>query len=780
MRTNRKRNLLFILIISVTISLLLSVSSILNIVSFKNTYVDATASSSAIVASGTVNKIEYTLKYGKSLDNYYGIEELFEELESLYGYLNITYIADGSGEILYKSEFAENAKAPDELSGYAASAIETGENQIWIENDTQHILLPIRDRSQTAIAALGLSYNVNMLDEAIGVYVDDSVLYTATAIGFGIALLVLLFFLIRHGFHYKPLLLIVITVVVAANIVFGATAYDVFSNGYLALTHNTSDIFYEKIRSDVDAVVSQGVNYDDLEGMDQYFDDLVSRTNELQSIRFSPSGVPDENSDYLNSYALSADASGNKVKLVIEVSQKYVESKITTILIEIIVSIITALMIAAEVIIFILAALTSEEKVSCLRTKAAMKEDDKCYQPVGIVRGLSFFFSMFRYMAMAFVSLVIIEIYKPVTVFGFTLPYELVISLPLTAQMISSMLGSYISGKISDRSGWKAAACTGILLMAVGSVFSAVSSAPLFFVGAQLIFGLGLGVGKTAMDLYAVMVSSEEKMEDYTSGANASCIVGLSCASAIGAIIAGALGYSGAYLVMAGMGILVSLLIVIFGRNIKGAGESAEDKEETAKPRAKGAFDARFISYILFLVFPYYFVIMFVDYLFPVFANTQGVTTSQIGYVFLAYGVATSYIGTFLCRVLTKKVRTVLLMCTLVLALAAGLGVFSVYNNIALAIAMVLLIALCDGIMPSLQFKLVYNLPTTQKIGFSRALGIEGFFTGAISAVAPMVFSFVMTKGNFGFMIASFIVAVCAFLFGGINLKADKGGNENA
>ena len=105
---------------------------------------------------------------------------------------------------------------------------------------------------------------------------------------------------------------------------------------------------------------------------------------------------------------------------------------------------------------------------------------------------------------------------------------------------------------------------------------------------------------------------------------------------------------------------------------------------------------------------------------------------------------------------------------------------FSVYNNITLAICMVLLIALCDGIMPSLQFKLVYNLPTTQKIGFSRALGIEGFFTGAISAVAPMVFSFVMTKGNTGFMIASGIVAVCAFLFGSINVKGDKGGMLDA
>ncbi|MBQ5771567.1 MAG: MFS transporter [Clostridia bacterium] len=779
MRGNRKRNLLFILIISITISLLLSLSSVLNIVSFRNTYVEATASSNAVVASGTVNTIEYTLKYGKSLDNYYGMEELFEELQELYGYLDLTYIADSEAKVLYASDFQKDAGMPSELKDYLSAALETKQTQIWLEGSSQQMLLPIRDRAGNAIAALGISYDVNMLNETIQNYVDDSVLYTVIAIAFGVCMLILLFFLIRHGFNYKPLLLIVIAVVVTANIVFGITAYKVFSNGYLALTHQTSDIFCQKILSDVDSVVSQGVKYDELEGMDQYFEDLVSRTQELESISLTH-GAAGENSEFINTYALAPDAAGNEASLVIEVSQKFVEGKITTILIEIVVSIITALMIAAEVIIFILAALTSKEKVCRLRAKAVVKEADKCCQPVGIVRGLSFFFSMFRYMAMAFVSLVIIDIYRPVTVFGFTLPYELVISLPLTAQMVTSMLGSYISGKISDRAGWKTAACAGIALMAVGSVFSALSKAPLMFVLSQLIFGLGLGVGKTAMDLYAVMVSSEEKMEDFTSGANASCIVGLSCASAIGAIIAGALGYSGAYLVMACMGILVAFMVVIFGQNVRGNEGASEEETDAPAKGKKGAFDLRFISYILFLVFPYYFVIMFVDYLFPVFANTQGVTTAQIGYVFLAYGVATSYIGTFLCRILTKKVRTVLLMGALVLALAAGLGVFSVYNNITLAICMVLLIALCDGIMPSLQFKLVYNLPTTQKIGFSRALGIEGFFTGAISAVAPMVFSFVMTKGNTGFMIASGIVAVCAFLFGSINVKGDKGGMLDA
>ncbi len=783
MKTNKKRNLLFILIISLTISALLGISSVLNIVSFRNTYVEATASSSAIVASGTVNKIEYTLKYGKSLDNYYGIEELFNELQDLYGYLDQVFIADETGAVLYRTAFTEDAAPPEQLADIARYNIVSGDNQIWLEGNIQQILLPIRDRAGTVIASLGISYDIAMLDGMISEYVDDALLYTAVAIAAGISLLVVLFYVVRHGFQFRPLLFIVILVVLAANIIFGVTAYQVFSDGYRALTHHTSDIFYDKIRADMEGVIVKGVGYDELEGMDQYFSDMVERTDELELIALAQ---PDETASdpaYVRFYPLAADGHGNTARLKIQVSRQYVDSKITTILIEIAVSIITAFMIAAEVIIFILAAVTSTEKVTRLRAKAVVKDKDTCYQPYGIVRGLAFFFSMFRYMAMAFVSLVIIEIYRPLVIFGMEIPYELVISLPLTAQMISSMIGSYLSGKVSDRFGWKVAACGGMLLMAAGSLCSAMSSSCLPFIGSQLLFGLGLGVSKTAVDLYAVMVSSEQKMEEYTSNANASGVVGLSCASAIGAIIAGALGYSGAYYVMAVIGILVTLLVVLFGQNVLGS-EDAPATEEAAQntPRAKkkGGIDIQFIAYILFLVLPYYFVIMFIDYLFPVFANDRGMTTAQIGYVLLAYGVVTSYIGTFLCRVLSKRVRTVLLMSAIVLALAAGLGVFSLYNNVALAVAMVMLIALCDGIMPSLQFRLVEHLPTTHRIGFSRALGIEGFFTGAISAVAPMIFTFVMTTGNTGFMIAAALVALCAILFGAINNKVKEGEVENA
>ncbi|MFV0412066.1 MAG: MFS transporter [Oscillospiraceae bacterium] len=765
MKTALKRNLSFLAIISITVSALIGLSSVLNIISFRNTYLEATAASNAIVADGTVNKIEYTLRYGRNLDNYYGIDDLFEELQSLYGYLGSVYITGTNGDILYKEVFSgAEFSPPQELNEHLQSILAAGGTQAWLEEDTQQLLLPIRDKAGQTIAGLGFGYPTSAVGNDIREYTHSAVLYTLAAIAVGIVLLVGLFFLVRHRFQFSRLLTIVIFVVIIANVFFGINISNVFTSGYMAMTRQMSGIYHQKIQNDVEGVINSGIAYAELEGMDLYFEDMVAATQEIEHISMGLQ-VGASQSAYVNIYEFPPDDTGAKSYLQIEVSRTYVESKIKGILVEIAVSIVTALMIAAEVIIFILAIFTGGGKVSRLRAQTIHKEKNVSYQPYGVVRGLAFFFSMFRYMAMAFVSLVIIEIYRPIYIGNHQIPYALVISLPLTAQMFSSMLGAYLSGKLCGRAGWKPAACLGILLMALGSLLCGLVHSPVPFIGCQLIFGLGLGISKTAVDLYSVVVASDGQMETYTSNANAATVVGLSCASAIGAIIASALGYSGAYLVMACVGVFVAALMLFFGQNIvvEEAKETKKEKPPSSLQKRARPFDLQFALYIVFLVVPYYFSIMFVDYLFPVFANEKGMPTVTIGYIFLAYGIATSYVGTFLCRVLSKKIRTLALMFIILVALGAGLGAFALYGNLVLAIGFVLFIALCDGIMPSLQFKFLYTLPITGRIGFSRTLGIEGFFSGAISAGAPVVFSLMMV--NEKFMAAAAVILVCALVF---------------
>ena len=347
-------------------------------------------------------------------------------------------------------------------------------------------------------------------------------------------------------------------------------------------------------------------------------------------------------------------------------------------------------------------------------------------------------------------------------------------SLPLSAQVFISMITSYISGSVIGKFGWKKSTLGGMIVMIVGTFVSSLAREPIPFILAQMIMGTGLGFAKMGIDIYAVVVSSERDMPAYTAGANAGIIVGFSASAALGALIASIFGYSGAYVVMTGLGIIVFCLIFFFGMNAaprKDEPEAAPDGGEAGAQR----FDLRFPAYILFIIIPYFFTMMFVDYFFPVYANGEGVTTDVIGYVMLLYGIATAYIGTWLCPRLTKKIPATALMPMVLLILAASFFIFAIHNFVAVAVLIVILIGIADGIMPSIQFVYVYGLPFSKKIGFSKALGIEGFFSSMIGAAAPVIFGVVMMYGNGGLAVVAVLIAAACILFALMNGIGRKG-----
>jgi predicted MFS family arabinose efflux permease len=368
-------------------------------------------------------------------------------------------------------------------------------------------------------------------------------------------------------------------------------------------------------------------------------------------------------------------------------------------------------------------------------------------------------------MPIAFVPIVMAHIYKPV----FGLPYEIMISIPITAQIFMSIFSSWVCGAVVARKGWRPVAFFGIAFMIVGAVVAAFSAEPLLFIFSQLIFGFGLGCAKTAFDIFSVISASSENIEAYTSNSNAGIITGLSCSAALGAAIAGVAGYFGAFITMALFGLALLLLIRIFAVNIV---QRPHPEEKTVTDNASvPRFDKKFAYYILLLIIPYSFVSMYLDYFFPVYADANGMSTGNIGHVFLLYGIATAYVGTFICNRFSKSVKTALFMASLLLIAGCVMGVFSVYANLALAVAFVLLMGITDGIMPSLQYRYVFSLDISKRYGISRVIGMEGTFAGIIRGVSPFIFSLVMIYGETGLLISSVAVMAAAVILFALNVK---------
>lgn len=752
---NQKKKHQFQAVMSLFIVAIVFFMTFINTSEFKKDYTDSAAENNYIILDSIVERIEYGIRYGKRLDNYYDIDNIFADLET-YCETDQYFITDMNGERLYGKEIPEWFS--DELVRLAA---DDSDYTVLTEGKTTGILTKIMNGEET-IGFAGIFYQMDNTDKVTGSYVQWMYLFAGIVSLIGIFVFLLLFRLVKHEWNAGKLTGILLPLIIVLNIAAVGNSYFVLHDGYTAITDEVAQKLLEKNTDDITRLIEAGVNYGDISQTEEYYEEITEQVEQLESIRL----VMQEEEGFINR-ELPEDSTGEKGYLSVMVSQEYVNRRVRSALINVVVAAVTEVMIASELLSFLVGLLV---KPHDSRKKKRETDGKVSLEHIEVVRGLSFFFAAFRYMSMAFMTVVLAEIYKPIVVFGYTIPYELVMSFPLSAQVFISMITSYISGAITNKRGWKAVSLFGVFVMCIGTLLSAFAKAPIPFILAQMVVGTGLGFAKMGIDIYAVAVASEEDMSAYTSGSNASLIVGLSSSSLIGALFADTFGYSGAYLAMTAVGLLVMVLVFLFGQDvIPQAGKKEETPNHTVKNTEKR--DSRFGAYLLFMIIPYFFIMMFVDYFFPVYAVEQGVTVDEIGYVTLFYGIATAYIGAKLCDRLMKRMQPVLLMAVIMFILAGSIFLFSVRNYVPFAVLIVLLIGVADGIMPSAQFDYLYHLPISQKIGFSWALGIEGFFSSLIGAAAPMVFSIVMMQGNGGLAVVAVVVCICALLFITINGK---------
>ena len=734
---------IFVVIIGLFIAAVVFFNTVLNMSSFRSSYVEAETENNLVVLDNILERIEYGLRYGKQLNNYYDLESIFADAEK-YCYSDAFFICDAECNGLYGVE------VPSWVSS------EIGEKHTtYEENENTWLLSPIR-KGEDIAGYVGIRFKVD-LNEASAL--TDRMYRTAIWISAGgILLFLILFLLVKHQMKPKPLLRIIIPVVLAVNLLIVLDVHFAIREGYQSIADRMAEKLITKSADDINALIDKGVRYSDISDTEETF----KRLTELEQIESAGMAVARE--EGAKSAQLVTDSEGGQYYLLVRVSEDYVNGKVMSATLNVVVSSVTAIMIAYELLIFLMGILIEEKKDRRHMQEQTGKTD---LEHVELVRGLSFFFATFRYMSVAFMAVVLAQIYIPVSIFGHEIPYEIVMSLPLSMQVLISMLTSFLSGMLIDRRGWKRITLFGVLIMSAGTLLSSFAKEPIPFILAQMVVGTGLGFARMGIDVYAVTVASEHNMSVYTANSNAAIIVGFSCAASVGALLAGVFGYSGAYLAMTVTGVVVFLLIYIYGMDAI----QVRKKEEVQKKQKIG-FDPRFFAYILFIVAPYSFIMMFVDYFFPVFAVGKGVTMEIIGVVMLLYGMATAYIGTWICKKEGNKVSPAVLLTTCLLVLAVTIGVFAFREYVVLAALIVLTIGVADGIMPSMQFEYLYQLPLSERIGFSRTLGIEGFFSSLIGAAAPVIFSVVIMAG--GLYIIAGVVLLCAVLFYLINRKKVK------
>jgi hypothetical protein len=257
-----KNKLLFIMLCLA--ALLVVMFSSLNIKdrSIREVYEDLTFMRIALEARQYISQVEYDIKYGRQLDNFYDMQETLKGVQSCSSYMEGAYIVSASAKLLYQSGLNEgislNIPKDQVYPSGKLFIMEEGVGHYYLTN-------PIKDGSGKIVGYLIMCIGKNAVSNAVSDYNLQNKVQTAIIVLeiFGIYLFILSRIKSnkKNQVALKLMLVLSITVTVAAALDTGmvlARFYQVANDA----AHQSADKMAQSLQSEVDSVIAKGVSAD--------------------------------------------------------------------------------------------------------------------------------------------------------------------------------------------------------------------------------------------------------------------------------------------------------------------------------------------------------------------------------------------------------------------------------------------------------------------------------------------------------------------------------------
>lgn len=761
------------------VTLVLLFSAYLNIGSFRSNYVKSLIGSYSVAGGEARRQIEYALLYGKSLENFANIEEILALIPEDTPAIRAVSIILPDGRIVFDLQGPVSARQlPNALFDKADFSEDHKHNAFtWmLYEEDYHAFLPIHDRQENWVGTLGLAFDSDAVDQQTLSFLLRGAGYMMT-VGLGaLLLLALLLAMVRvvdrdGNIHHRRVAWLLIVVLSAAQLANAAVNITQFKQGYPELLRENAQLTGTIIRKTIEGVIAKGVSYPELVGVDDWFASILEATPEIGhidietdqgDILFSTDLIPGKamaseamdgagtaglgragNGQVEEGYSLhlpmKADASGGTATLDLVLAEEHVSGKVFDLVLDAATMLITSFFFMGELVIFF--GLMLKRRVAIERSRLAgavsLMQDRE-----DLVRPLAFLLLLSGYLSVSFIPLRMIELYEPL----FGLSRTVIIGLPITVEMFGAFLSSLFIGHAIDRRGWRPAFLGGILVFGIGTALSGLASTAQDFIAARGIVGLGYGVAWMAL---RGLVAAGESGRAQTKGfsvLNAGIFAGQNCGAVLGAMLAERLGfdivfYLAAALVPATIGFA---LLLVPNMHLKPTEEPGHWLQRT-----RNFFgDPSLLAFLLLVTIPSAAVGMFLNYFFPIFAHSLGISQGNIGRGFLAYGVCMIYIGPLLIRLIGNRRNARQMMVIAGFLGVLSLTVFTLNPSFATAVAAVVLLGISESLGLVSQNSFFINLPAALAFGRGKALSVFSAIKKAGQMLGPSVFGLATILGT--------------------------------
>ena len=784
-RTNRfslRTPLRVTFFITGTLLFALVLNMALSTLSLEKIYTDSLISEYTVIGRYYSRKIERSLSFGKILPKFIGMPKLLNDIKKQNQKIYQIFIFSAEKEPLFSLNQDMPSSASAILDQEVASRLQNMSDDFWHYKDSSyHLIFALSEGSSFAKNVQGYMEIVlpelivkNKIEELIIASGKLLVIFSVSS-ALVFLLLALLFLPAgrkkrKYTFSLKTRTLLATSLVLILSQV-GFSYFDVsgFRDRYFENIREKCQAMGKLLQIDVNYLLGLGIPINRMVGIDNLLRDILVFTPDLSDISIvdkvgdslyrveakNSKGIPGSDphaagavepkngshrrfshSDGETKYriALPVQKSGQPAGYVhLHISKSFIFAKIRDLVFDSATVVVVSLLIGFEFVFFLIAhIITRGERLAPeaslskdageLPTNIAEQGEEHIY-----ARTAAFIYAFSMALSMSFLPIYAKDLYTPIL--GLT--KEIVIGLPISAEMLFVAISFTLGGVWLDRKGWFWPFLVGAVITGTGVYLCGLARGITELIIYRAAVGFGYGLVVMATQSLVIHMSSQETRSSAITALEAGFFSGFISSTAVGGMLADRMGFRHVFFLGSVLSILAILFVLVFLKNLRNIGLG-----ETDRPTLPATTDERVgllsvlkdrevVETLLLSAIPAALCLVgFLYFASPLFLTSAGVRQSDIARLMMIYGLCMVYVAPAINRwvdsLANKKIPII------AGGILGGSALLSFYylNSVLMFVVILLLFSISGGMSYGARISLVSEAESSKSAGVGKALGI--------------------------------------------------------
>ncbi|WP_320044904.1 MFS transporter [uncultured Desulfobacter sp.] len=828
---NKSRIHLF-LGVFIMLVLALGFNILLTSATLEKLYVDTFISKNNVMAQDLQRNIETAIRFGKSIDKFIGMDKLILEarqhLVSQQGEAGesatnrndiIIFITYPDGHILYSSDTqVVGTDLPEavRLSIIKDTKKPVESNSIKYEG-VYYLSLPVKQFLPPKwVATVTVAFSQKQIKSMLRAIVMKNIDLIAVVLFIAMALL----FICLQSLPLNPnkskktlgrkklkISAAFFVIICLAQITLSLFNLFEFKNHFLNASTQKSFVISKLLKQDIEYLLAKGLDIRRLIKLDQTLADVIAVSPELDSITISDdkstplysatqhgmyhwtnakkNKISDSKTLFLKidpNYTVTQNLfSTNKLKsgelagkLTIHISKDYLFRKLESISLDSITVLGISIFFFVELLILELQLI--ERRVTQETRTQKRQVHYTSIRPVAFM----LFFGVDT--CISFLPLHMAALYNPsAPLLG--LSQNIIMGLPISTQMLFTSISLLISGAWCDKRGWAEPFLIGLFLSGTGFICAWLAPSSLYFLIALGLVGMGYGLSLMAAQGFVIAHTTYRNSAQGMAQLWAGVYAGSICGGATGAMLADRIGYAPVFLV-GGMIVLLLIVYTFFimndalkcpKPNVRAPGSTPTNQTRpTTRPPSVFSFlfNRKIFALIVFYGLPWYIVLIgFMNYYSPIYLKGIGVSQSNIGRIFMIYGICLMYVSPYISKLMgrAKDKKQYLVMGSFIGSLSiVNFYFFKDVSGIISVTVSIFLLGLSACLIP-VRSAYVLDFQITKQLGGGIAIGVLNAVLRLGQVTGPILFGwlFITIGSDSGIAVtaAAYLIFTLIFIF---------------